>query len=70
LWRNDYYEIGATDVNLQMPSFAFDSAVIDIFCVLAAGGTLLIPREELRMDSRYLKDLALKRGAVTARGGV
>jgi amino acid adenylation domain-containing protein len=57
LWRNAYYGIDARDVNLQIPSFAFDSSVLDIFCFLAAGGRLVIPSEELRLDSRFLKDL-------------
>ncbi|HVG20947.1 MAG TPA: non-ribosomal peptide synthetase [Blastocatellia bacterium] len=63
LWRNEYYGLNQSDVNLQMPSFAFDSSVVDIFCVLCAGGRLLIPDEELRLDARYLKATILKHGA-------
>lgn len=62
LWRNDYYGFDDRDVNLQMPSFAFDSSVLDIFCVLVAGGCLLIPQDELRLDAQYLKALILGRG--------
>jgi bacitracin synthase 3 len=54
LWRNHFYGIGAADVNLQIPSFAFDSSVVDIFCVLTAGGTLALPDDELRLDARRL----------------
>ena len=57
LWRNGYYGIDATDVNLQMPSFAFDSSVVDIFGFLAAGARLVIPDEDLRLDPQYLRGL-------------
>jgi len=61
-WRNEYYGFDADDVNLQMPSFAFDSSVLDIFCVLCAGGELVIPHEELRLDAQYLKKIILDSG--------
>jgi len=61
-WRNEYYNFDDADVNLQMPSFAFDSSVLDIFCVLVAGGCLLIPHEEQRLDAQYLKAMILRRG--------
>ncbi|GAA0724668.1 hypothetical protein GCM10009105_37460 [Dokdonella soli] len=64
LWRNAYYGYDASDVTLQMPSIAFDSSVIDIFCALAVGGTLVIPRDELRLDAAHLRDL-IKRHSVT-----
>jgi bacitracin synthase 3 len=63
LWRNEYYGLDQSDVSLQMPSFAFDSSVVDIFCVLCAGGRLVIPDEELRLDAQYLKATILKQGA-------
>jgi len=62
LWRNRYYAFDEADVNLQMPSFAFDSSVLDIFCVLVAGGCLVIPQEELRLDAQYLKETIFKHG--------
>jgi amino acid adenylation domain-containing protein len=65
LWRNEYYGFGPHDVNLQMPSFAFDSSVVDIFCVLSAGGTLLIPQEDVRLDARYLRKLAANHGVTS-----
>lgn len=58
LWRNAFYGIGPSDINLQIPSFAFDSSVVDIFCVLTAGGTLVVPGEELRLDARRLLALS------------
>jgi bacitracin synthase 3 len=65
LWRNAFYGIDSTDVNLQVPSFAFDSSVVDIFCVLTAGGTLVIPDEDLRLDARGLIALSVARGVTS-----
>jgi bacitracin synthase 3 len=62
LWRNEFYRIDEADVNLQMPSYAFDSSVLDIFCVLCVGGCLVIPDEELRLDAAYLKEVITTRG--------
>ena len=61
LWRNAFYHIGPVDVNLQIPSFSFDSSVVDIFCVLTTGGTLVVPDEDLRLDARQLKALCVER---------
>ena len=65
LWRNAFYGIGPADVNLQIPSFAFDSSVVDIFCVLAAGGTLVLPEESMRLDARRLIALSAARGVTS-----
>jgi acyl-coenzyme A synthetase/AMP-(fatty) acid ligase/acyl carrier protein len=62
LWRNRYYGIDSRDRNLQLPAFSFDSSVLDIFCFLAAGGSLVIPDEDLRFDPRYLRDLIQNHG--------
>jgi len=62
LWRNAFYDIGPSDINLQIPSFAFDSSVVDIFCVLTVGGMLVIPEESMRLDARRLLALSAKRG--------
>lgn len=62
LRRNDYYNIDSSDTNLQMPSYAFDSSVVDIFCFLAAGAKLIIPDEELRMDPLYVRNLIESQG--------
>lgn len=65
LWRNAFYGIGPSDINLQIPSFAFDSSVVDIFCVLTVGGTLVVPDEELRLDARHLLELSAARGVTS-----
>jgi bacitracin synthase 3 len=65
LWRNAFYGIGPSDINLQIPSFAFDSSVVDIFCVLTVGGTLVIPDEEMRLDARRLLELSRARGVTS-----
>lgn len=63
LWRNQYYGLNEQDVTLQMPSYAFDSSVADIFCSLSSGGRLVIPREDLRMDIEYIKQTIQSHGA-------
>jgi bacitracin synthase 3 len=57
LWQIEYYELDERDANLQMPSFAFDSSVPDIFGFLAAGARLVIPREDKRLDPQYIRQL-------------
>ena len=56
-WRNEYYGMDERDVTLQMPSYAFDSSIVDIFSCLTSGGKLVIPNEDLRLDAQYLKSL-------------
>lgn len=65
LWRNEFYGFGPEDVNLQMPALAFDSSVVDVFCVLCAGGTLVLPEENLRLDARYLTGMIAGHGVTT-----
>ncbi|HEY6925097.1 MAG TPA: non-ribosomal peptide synthetase [Steroidobacteraceae bacterium] len=65
LWRNEFYGLGPDDVNLQMPSLAFDSSVLDVFCVLCAGGTLVLPEEDLRLNARYLTGMIAKHAVTT-----
>ena len=61
-WRNEYYGMDEHDVTLQMPSYAFDSSVVDIFCCLTSGGKLIIPDEDLRLDAQYLKSTIQSHG--------
>ena len=56
-WRNDYYGMDERDVTLQMPSYAFDSSIVDIFSCLVSGGKLVIPDEDLRLDAQYLRSV-------------
>ena len=64
LWRKSFYGFNEEVVNLQLPSYAFDSSVEDIFSVLISGGTLVIPKEELKTDPFYIKGL-IKEHAVS-----
>ena len=57
LWRKSYYHLSPEDVNLQFPSYSFDSSVEDIFATLISGGKLVVPQEEQRIDPTYLKRL-------------
>ncbi|MCG8416667.1 MAG: non-ribosomal peptide synthetase [Proteobacteria bacterium] len=64
-WRISYYGIDESNVNLQLPSYAFDSSVADIFSTLSAGGHLIVPDETKRLDTQYLVDL-MRTFAVTS----
>ncbi len=57
LWRKDFYQLDEKVVNLQLPSYVFDSSVEDIFSILISGGTLVIPKEELKIDPSYLEQV-------------
>lgn len=63
-WRTKYYEFSEEDSVLQIPSFAFDSSVEDIFSPLITGGKLvLIPQDE-RLNLEYLRK-TIKNNRVT-----
>jgi amino acid adenylation domain-containing protein/non-ribosomal peptide synthase protein (TIGR01720 family) len=64
LWRKNYYKFSVGDVNLQMPSFSFDSSVLDIFTPLLSGSCLVLPDEVNRLNLEYL-GLLMERAAVT-----
>ena len=53
-WRNRFYGFGDDDAILQMPSYAFDSSVLDFFCALTSGARLVIPDADRRLDPDYL----------------
>jgi bacitracin synthase 3 len=61
-WRSEYYGMDERDVTLQMPSYAFDSSIVDIFSCLVSGGKLVIPDEDLRLDAQYLKSVIQSHG--------
>lgn len=53
-WRILYYRMDSKVVNLQIPNFAFDSSVADIFSVLLSGGTLVMIEESTILDPQSL----------------
>ncbi len=54
-WRRGYYSFGPVDVVLQMPSFAFDSSVEDIFTPLISGSRLMLFRWQERFNMERMK---------------
>jgi non-ribosomal peptide synthetase component F len=55
---NERYAVGAEDGVLGLSNLSFDLSVYDIFGVLGAGGTLILPRpEEYRDPSAWLQYL-------------
>ncbi len=59
-WRQHYYGFQPGEVSLQIPSFAFDSSVEDIFSMLLCGGKLVMIKEEQRLDMKHLHSLISK----------
>ncbi|HVW15130.1 MAG TPA: amino acid adenylation domain-containing protein [Mucilaginibacter sp.] len=59
-WVNKRFNIGAHDRLLFITSMCFDLSVYDIFGMLAAGGSIVIARQEEVMDIAKLKDMMLK----------
>ncbi|QUI24145.1 non-ribosomal peptide synthase/polyketide synthase [Vallitalea pronyensis] len=56
-WRKAHYQFNNKDTVLQMPSFAFDSSVEDIFTALISGAKLVLIKQEERLNIRYLKEV-------------
>jgi len=50
LWHNRYYDGKATDRSTKYAGFGFDASVHEMYPPLAAGGTVYIIPEDLRMD--------------------
>ncbi|WP_396200348.1 non-ribosomal peptide synthetase [Gemmatimonas sp.] len=65
-WRNRFYDFSPRDVVLQIPSFAFDSSVADIFSALTCGATLVMIDEQRRLDARVVRTLCDTHGVTTA----
>ncbi|RLJ80980.1 non-ribosomal peptide synthetase [Pedobacter alluvionis] len=63
-WVNKTYQIGAEDRLLFITSMCFDLSVYDIFGLLAAGGAIVIARQEEVQNVALLKEL-LKREHIT-----
>ncbi len=60
LWRREYYKFNQEDVVLQIPSFAFDSSVEDIFTPLISGSSIVMLNQENRLNLNYLKTVIEK----------
>ncbi|CBN58601.1 MULTISPECIES: non-ribosomal peptide synthetase [Kamptonema] len=54
---NDRFEVGAGDRVLAVSSLSFDLSVYDIFGLLAAGGTVVIPKTTATPDPAHWLDL-------------
>jgi amino acid adenylation domain-containing protein len=61
-WRNSYYGLDATDVNLAIPRPSFDSSVEDTFCTLTSGGRLLLPERGLLTEPGYVSNMVGRLG--------
>jgi tyrocidine synthetase-3 len=57
LWRKRCYAFGSRDVVLQIPSFAFDSSVEDIFTPVISGSKLVLLEQAKRLEPGYLGGL-------------
>ena len=57
---NTNLKITAEDKALQITALHHDLSIYDIFGLLSAGGTLVIPKHSLRLDAEYLCDLINK----------
>jgi tyrocidine synthetase-3 len=56
-WRKNYYYFNESNAVLQLPSYAFDSSVEDIFSILMVGGKLVLVNQNKRLDISHLKQL-------------
>jgi bacitracin synthase 3 len=63
-WRKTYYQMDQNAVNLQVPSFAFDASVEDVFTILISGGRLILFQESNRINFEDISK-AVKRYGVT-----
>lgn len=59
IWRKNFYKFDENIRVLQIPSFAFDSSVEDIFTPLISGSTLVIPSIK-KMDINIICEEILK----------
>ncbi|MFI6230578.1 amino acid adenylation domain-containing protein [Micromonospora echinospora] len=54
--QDDLSGLGGAARTLQYMSISFDVSFMEIFCTLCAGGTVVVPTEEMRTDLRRLAD--------------
>lgn len=60
LWRKNYYGFSISDTVLQIPSYAFDASVEDIFTPLISGSRLVIQQQQYKNDVNYVSELVKK----------
>lgn len=63
-WRIDFYAFTSADCTLQIPSYAFDASLLDIFPVLLAGGRLLMVPGAKKQDLNHIGE-RIREGRVT-----
>ncbi|MEU8691095.1 non-ribosomal peptide synthetase [Streptomyces sp. NPDC048665] len=56
-WKRRYHDLGPDTRLLQVPSFAFDSSVSDLFSVLGSGGRLILLSEADRLQTQRVRAL-------------
>jgi amino acid adenylation domain-containing protein len=59
LWVNNEFKVGEKDRLLFITSMCFDLSVYDIFGMLAAGGSVVIAKQQEVIDVKRLKDLLI-----------
>ena len=64
LWRKDFYNFDESFTTLQIPSFAFDSSVEDIFTSLISGSKLILLKQNNTNFSLPLISELIKKHAV------
>ena len=52
-WRIPFYQFGVGDAVLQIPSFGFDSSIVDIFSCLGSGSRLVLINDSKKTDVDY-----------------
>ena len=57
LWRKNFYAFNTHVCTLQLPSFAFDSSVEDIFTSLISGSSLVIPTNQINDIDSFISDI-------------
>jgi amino acid adenylation domain-containing protein/thioester reductase-like protein len=62
IWRKEYYGFNTTDSVLQLPSYAFDSSVEDIFTPLISGAKLVLVNQNELLSTTYLGSLIKAHG--------
>ena len=62
IWRKTYYGFNHTDAVLQLPSYAFDSSVEDIFTPLISGAKLILIDQKKLLVTKHLGELIREHG--------